>query len=138
MNITGMAIVPTLTQPMTHTTDIGNYAAQRLSASDYSGHSVQYLLGSRDYTMQEAATILGTAIGRPELPYIQFPYDQFAGALMGNGFGESMAKSYVEMSIGMNNGTFHADAVRTPESTTPTSLEDFAQEFAGAFSAMQA
>ncbi len=137
MNITGMAIAPTTAIPMIHTADIGNYAAKRLSAGDYTGHSVQYLLGSRDYTLQEAATVLGTAIGKPELPYIQFPYDQFAGALQGNGFGASMAQAYVEMSVSMDNGLFHSDVHRTPESTTPTSLEDFAREFAGAYSATQ-
>jgi uncharacterized protein YbjT (DUF2867 family) len=133
MKIVGMGIAPDIAIPMIHTKDIGIYAAKRLSANDYTGHTVQYLLGSRDYTLQEAATILGTAIGKPELPYIQFPADQFFSALQANGFSANMAQAYLDMSASMNNGSFHTDVKRSPDNTTATSLEDFAQEFSAMY-----
>jgi uncharacterized protein YbjT (DUF2867 family) len=62
--------------PMIAAWDVGAYAAQRLLALDFSGHTTQELLGARDLSMNEVTAILGKAIGNPELPYVQFPGEQ--------------------------------------------------------------
>ena len=59
--------------PWIATKDIGDYAASRLAARDFSGSSIQELHGQRDISMKEAASIVGNSIGKPNLPYVQVP-----------------------------------------------------------------
>jgi uncharacterized protein YbjT (DUF2867 family) len=56
--------------PMIAAKDIGNYAAERLHARDFTGNGVQELHGERDISMKEVATIVGNAIGKPKLSYM--------------------------------------------------------------------
>lgn len=41
---------------------------------DFSGSSVQDLLGERDVSFNEAAAAIGKKLGKPELRYVTFPY----------------------------------------------------------------
>jgi len=61
---------------MIATRDVGDYAAQRLLDLDFSGKQTRELLGERDLSMAEATTIIARGIGKPDLRYEQFPYDQ--------------------------------------------------------------
>jgi uncharacterized protein YbjT (DUF2867 family) len=112
--------------PMVATRDIAAAAADLLAEPAFEGRSIRYLLGDRDYTLTEAATILGTAIGKPGLPYVQFPYDAAREALVGGGLSPSFADDYVEMSQGFNSGHIGHEG-RTKANTTATSLEEFAR-----------
>ncbi len=120
--------------PMIATADIAAYAAKRLNAADWTGTAVQELLGSREYTLQEATQIIGKAVGRPELPYIQFPYADAEQGMIGAGLSPSMAGLYVEMARGVNEQGLFRNVPRDAESTTPTSLESWVeQSFVPAF-----
>ncbi|MGH7544837.1 MAG: FMN-dependent NADH-azoreductase, partial [Gemmatimonadota bacterium] len=92
------------------------------------GTTVRELLGPRDLTMQEATRILGASIGRPDLEYVQFPYDDYAKALMHAGFSESVAQLFAEMAQAMNAGRVRSLEGRNAQNTTPTTLESWAQE----------
>lgn len=116
--------------PMIATVDVANYAAKRLLALDFSGNSVQELLGERDLSMKEATQILGKAIGKPDLAYVEFPYDQARGAMLEMGISASVADAYIEMYKAINNGFGVASMKRDKENTTPTSIEQFADVFA--------
>ncbi|UOQ54339.1 NmrA family NAD(P)-binding protein [Hymenobacter cellulosivorans] len=134
MGINGSATRPDVSLPMIATRDIAAYAARVLEAGVPTGKSEQLLLGPRDYTNQEATAIFGRAIGRPELPYVQFPYDQARQGMLGAGLSESMADLYLEMTQSLNEGRIMQSEVRTPANTTPTTLEQFAEQvFAPAF-----
>ncbi|GAA4378742.1 NmrA family NAD(P)-binding protein [Hymenobacter koreensis] len=134
MGINGSATRPDVAFPMIATQDIAARAAEVLTTGVPAGHSEQLLLGPRNYTNQEATAIFGQAIGRPELPYVQFPYDQAKQGMMGAGLSESMANLYIEMTQNLNEGRIMQSEVRTPENTTPTTLEQFAEQvFAPAF-----
>jgi uncharacterized protein YbjT (DUF2867 family) len=116
--------------------DIGEVAARRLIALDWKGRTVQELHGERDLTMAEVTAALGKAIGRPELKYVQFPYADAQKGLVQAGVPEEMAALYMEMSKGFNEGKVKATQPRSPASTTPTSIERFAEEiFAPAYAA---
>lgn len=108
------------------TSDIADYAAKRLLALDFTGKEVQELIGSRDSSPQEMATVLGTAIGKPDLKWVTFPEEGFKAALMGFGISESVANGYVEMGRFFDSGK--GDVIpRNAENTTPTSPEKFAE-----------
>jgi uncharacterized protein YbjT (DUF2867 family) len=133
--VNGSALSPTLKMPMIATRDIGAAAAVALAAGDGSGFQVRYLLGARDYTMPEVTGILGAAIGKPGLAYVQFPYDAFAAALEKAGLTRDLAGLYVEMSRAFNEGKVTVPGGRTPANTTPTTFEAFAKELAAAYAA---
>jgi uncharacterized protein YbjT (DUF2867 family) len=114
---------------MIATQDIGNYAAKRLLELDFEGHNYQDLHGQRNITYDEIAKIYGQAIGMPNLAYVQFSYDDFKIAMMENwGATENSADMMNEFIMMINEG--RADfPERTTESTTPTTIEEFAQTF---------
>ena len=131
--IHGSAIAPDVKMSMIATRDIGPVAAAALAAKDFSGVQVRNLLGPRDYTMVEVTRILGAKIGKPDLAYVQFPYEAFQGALEQAGLSKDLARLYVEMSRAFNDGIVKVVGGRTPESTTPTPFEFFVGELAAAF-----
>lgn len=133
--ILGSPLRPDLRFPIVATADIVRIATERLLARDWQGRQVQYILGARDVDNREIARVLGEAIGRPELPYVQISNDDFRGAMLGMGMSPSTVDAYVEFLDGMNSGRIMEDSRRTPESTTPTRLEDFAPAFAKAYEA---
>jgi len=108
--------------------DIGAYAAGRLAAQDFVGSSTQELHGQRDITMKEAATIIGQAIGKPELKYMQVPFMMLEPALVQMGMPKSMAALMIEMWKASIAGLVAPQEPRTPKNTTPTTLESFAAE----------
>jgi uncharacterized protein YbjT (DUF2867 family) len=120
--------------PWIATRDIGKYAAERLSARDFVGSSIQELHGERDISMNEAASIVGNAIGRPELEYKQVPFPMLAGALAQMGLPKRTVELLIEMWNGANAGLIVPQERRSAKNSTPTTLESFAAEvFAPAY-----
>ena len=119
---------PELKVPMIATRDIGTAAADILLHPTIRGKQTRELLGQRDVSYNEVASILGKAIGKPDLKYIQVPDDQFRGALVQMGMSEQMANLLLEMTHALNAGTMRALEPRTPQNTTPTSYENFTAE----------
>lgn len=134
MGINGSPMIGDLKIPQIATKDIAAHAAARMAKKDFTGKVVQDLLGSRDLSMREATTAIGKAIGKPELPYVQFPYEDALKAMVGAGLSQSMASGFVEMNKGFNEGTL-GKTERNASNTTPTTIEEFAQEFARAYQA---
>jgi uncharacterized protein YbjT (DUF2867 family) len=125
--IMGSAIRADLKLAMIATCDIATEAARQLVQRDFQGRSVQDLLGRRELSMNEAARIIGRRIGKPDLKYVQFSYEDTHKALLDLGMSSDVADLFVEMSKAFNDGLIHG--ARTPENTTPTSLEDFSRIF---------
>jgi hypothetical protein len=125
--------------PMIATRDIGNFAADELLRLEFRGHGTQALLGQRDLTMTEVTTVIGKAIGKPELQYRQITYDQFRGVLTQMGASQGIADMFVVMSEALNSGHVRALEARSQRNTTPTSYEQFvADEFVPAYQATAA
>lgn len=117
------------------TADIGAVAAQRLLKLDFTGRSALELLGPRDYTMREVTAVLGTAIGKPDLAYVQFPAAAAMQGMTSAGFSADVAGKMVELQESMNSGYASAGVTRGPQNTTPTTIEEFAPIFAAAYTA---
>lgn len=125
-----------LAVPMIATQDIADIAASALKARDWQGVVVHELLGQRDLSYTEATRILGERIGKPDLAYVQVSYADMAKSLVQAGLSESFANVYVAMTRAFNEGIIQPRKGRTPENTTPTRFEDFAEELARAYAAM--
>jgi uncharacterized protein YbjT (DUF2867 family) len=128
MGITAGPLRADLKLPMIATQDIGAAAAEILLALDFSGQQTRELLGQRDLTMAEVATIIGEAIGQPGLGYIQAPDDQIRPALMQVGMSLNGANLILEMAAALNSGHMRALESRSARNTTPTSYETFVAE----------
>lgn len=126
--INGSAVDGATVLPMIATRDIADVAAKALAARDWTGFQVRELLGPRDLTHAEATRIVGAAIGKPELPYVTFPYADYAGALAQAGLSRNMADLYAEMAKAFNEGLVVSREGRTAANTTPTTFEQFARE----------
>ncbi|MGB7280673.1 MAG: NmrA family NAD(P)-binding protein [Candidatus Acidiferrum sp.] len=134
MGMFGHALLPDLKLLMIATRDVGNYAAQRLLDLDFSGKQTRELLGERDLSMAEATALIARGIGKPDLRYQQFTYDQVQQALTQMGFSPKKAAVYIEMFKAINAGILAAQEPRSPENSTPTSFEAFVQDvFAPAY-----
>ena len=130
LGITAGPLNSDLVLPMIATRDIGRAAANALLALDFTGKQTRELLGERDLRYAETATIIGKAIGKPELKYVQLPAEQLRGAFLQMGMSANVADLILEMSAALNSGHMKALEERTAKNSTPTSFETFvAEEF---------
>jgi uncharacterized protein YbjT (DUF2867 family) len=113
---------------MIATRDIGVAAAEALLRLEFEGQKTQELLGPRDMTYAEVARIIGRAIGKPALAYIQLPDEQVIQAMTGMGISRNMAQLLCEMSAAINGGYMKPLEPRSEKNTTPTSFETFVEE----------
>jgi uncharacterized protein YbjT (DUF2867 family) len=130
--IMGSAIQGDLRIPMIATIDIAEEVAERLLNRDFSGTSIQYLLGQRDVSLEEATAIIGRRIGRPDLKYVQFLYEEAKKGMVEAGLSPDVARNYVDMSMAFNEGRIDTPA-RTVENTTDTTIEEFSRVFASLY-----
>lgn len=120
--------------PMVATVDIAAVAARHLINPLFKGHTVEYILGPGDYSYNEVARIMGNAIHMPDLKYVQFSYEDAKKSLVESGFvSDHVADQFLTMELGFNEGKLTDDYRRTPENTTPTTLEEFSRVFANAY-----
>jgi uncharacterized protein YbjT (DUF2867 family) len=132
--IMGGAIRGDLKMAMIATGDIAKVAADCLVKRNFAAKSGKDLLGQRDLTMEEAAKNIGEKIGKPDLQYITFPYDDAYKGMVASGLSDDVSRLFVEMSKGLNDGLFGITKItRTRENTTETSIEEFADYFAKVF-----
>jgi uncharacterized protein YbjT (DUF2867 family) len=128
MGLFGHVLLPDLKLPMIATRDVGDYGARRLLDLDFSGKQTRELLGERDLSMAEATAVIAGGIGKPDLRYEQFPYDQMQQTLIQAGFSSKKAAVYIEMFKAINAGVLAAQEPRSPENSTPTSFEKFVRD----------
>jgi uncharacterized protein YbjT (DUF2867 family) len=122
--------------PMIATRDIGSVTAELLHTLGFTGKQARELLGQRDLTYSEVTSIIGRAIARPDLAYMQLPAQQLKPAFVQMGMSSNMADLLLEMSEALNSGHMAPLEPRSERNTTPTSIETFvAEEFVPRFQA---
>ena len=126
--IVGGPLRADLPLPMIATRDIGAAAAEALVKLEFTGKQARELLGQRDVTYREVASVIGKAIGRANLQYVQLPPPQLKPALVQMGMSSNMADLILEMADALNSGYMVALEPRSPRNTTPTPIETFVLE----------
>ena len=111
--------------PMIASRDVGEAAAAALLKLDFTGHQARELLGQRDLSYGEVATIIGKAINKPNLNYTQLPDEQMKPVLTQWGMSTGVADLILEMCVSLNSGYMRALEPRAAKNSTPTSYEDF-------------
>ena len=132
-NIIGTPLRKDLKIPMIDTADIAEFATRLLLRLDFSGQSTRELMGPGDISMEEATRIIGKAIGKEDLTYVQFTYEQAEEAMIAMGLSKAMVQSLSEMDRALNEERVQPQEKRNAENTTPTSFEQFAACFAAMY-----
>lgn len=135
--IAALGVYPSLERsdvevPMVATPDIATVVARELAEPQARG--VLHLHAPRHYSFQQAAAILGQAIGRPGLDHVQATLEQAAAAMQQAGFSPSAIAQMAEMAQWLSQGM--RQTLPGPVEITPTTLEAFAPRFREAYEAL--
>lgn len=115
--------------------DIAAVAAEELLGLSFTGHSVRYI-ASDEVTTGAIAKTIGEAIGKPELPWVEFTDEQSLNGMLGAGLPEEVAKNYTEMGAALRTGIMSEDYWKhRPATLGKVKLADFAAVFAHVYNA---
>jgi uncharacterized protein YbjT (DUF2867 family) len=96
------------------------------------GRKVRYV-ASDELTGNETASILGTAIGRPDLQWVLIPDEQRLNILKSFGLNPKIATGLVEMFAAQHSGALMEDYYRNKPVLGKVKTTDFAKEFAAVY-----
>ena len=113
--------------PFTATQDMAAVAARLLADNSWIGQQEVPVLGPEDLSFDEQAAIISEVTGHP-VRYQQISYDQFKQQFLGRGTSETVAQGYVDMYRAKEEGIDNT-AVRTSETTAPTSFRAFCEQY---------
>lgn len=118
---------------LVHPNDIAEAAAEELLGLSFSGKSVRYVT-SDEKTTDEVAAILGYAIGKPDLKWINFKDDETIAGMTQAGLPLEVAENYAEMGAAMRSGEMASDYINnSPAEFGKTKFEAFAPVFAAIY-----
>lgn len=121
--------------PIVAPVDIAAFAAEELLQLSFTGHSVRYF-ASDEVSTDKIASVLGAAIGKPDLKWVAFTDEQALGGMIQAGLPEEIAKNYAEMNHSIQTGAMFEDYFKNrPSVTGKIKLEDFAKTFAAVYNA---
>jgi uncharacterized protein YbjT (DUF2867 family) len=113
--------------PMVATRDIGEVAARWVLDAGWSGRHHVGIHGPADLSHAEAAAAISAGLGR-QISYVQVPFEATREAMVGMGIPGGTVDVLLELYDGINKGRLAAAEPRTDETTTPTSVEQWARE----------
>lgn len=117
--------------PMVSPLDIADAVAEELTLVGET-RPIRYVV-SDDRTCDEVATILGKAIGMPDLKWLTLPEDEVMKYLRDRGMRQETAEKLIELGMAIHNGKLRADFDEHPPAFGRVSLESYAEEFAHVF-----
>jgi uncharacterized protein YbjT (DUF2867 family) len=121
------------TMILVDTNDIAEVAAEEMESLSFSGKSYRYI-ASDEKTTSEIAVILGSAIGKAAIPWVNFTDEDTVAGLLQAGLPEEVAKNYTELGSALRSGEMTSDYLKNkPQSFGKIKLEDFANSFASVF-----
>jgi len=137
--IKGMGIIggnygDNTTMVLVHPADIAVAAAEELQQPAKSDRNIRYIV-SDERTTADVAKVLGAAIGKPELPWVNFKDEDAYNGMVQAGLSPEMARNYTEMGHAMATGEMTAEYKQNKPAYSAIRLEDFAKEFAAAYHA---
>ncbi len=90
-------------------------------------------VASDELTGNETATILGVAIGKPDLKWILLSNEQWQSGLEAAGMNPAIASGFIEMFAAQHSGLLMEDYFRHRPVLGKVKMKDFAKEFATAY-----
>jgi uncharacterized protein YbjT (DUF2867 family) len=112
--------------PLVATADIAAKAACWLFDRGWTGHYRIGVHGPQDLSTGEAAAIISSAVGKP-VQCIDATLEQARGALTSMGMPGFVVDLIIEQYVAFRDGRLDPAEPRTPDTTTPTTLAEFAR-----------
>jgi uncharacterized protein YbjT (DUF2867 family) len=113
--------------PWIATRDIAATAVQALTDRTPTGRRILELQGPEDLDQLQVASIVSEGIGRP-VRYVEVSEEQARQGMLATGMPGPFADLLLEMYAALNVGRMQREQPRTPATTTPTTLLEFARE----------
>ncbi len=117
---------------LTATSDISDIVANELLSLKFKGHTIRYIASDERHP-KEIAEILGKAIGKPGIPWIEFKDEDALKGMLQGGLHKEIANGYVIMGAALRNGKMQADYWKNKPALGKVKLEDFVKEFKVAY-----
>jgi len=118
-------------EPWVSPLDIAATIAEEIE-KPFEGRKVRYI-ASDEVSPNEVAKVLGEAIGKPDLKWLEIPDEQLLNGMLAAGMNPQTAKGFVEMNMSRRNGVLYEDYYRHKPTLGRIKLTDFAKEFATAY-----
>lgn len=118
---------------LVHPNDIAEVAAWELQDLEFRDKTIRYIT-SDERTTREVASVLGKAIGKADLPWVNFTDEESFAGLQQAGIPDEIARNYSEMGTAMRSGEMFSDyTTHRPVTFGKIKLEDFAPLFAAVY-----
>jgi len=119
---------------MSHPVDIADAASDAFNTRSFKGKNIKYIV-SDSKNGREIAQLLGRAVGKQDLKWVQFPDEQLLEGLVQNGFSKDAAQHYiVDMGIAIREGLLEQHYRQNKHAIFgKRSFAEFAKEFAIAY-----
>lgn len=118
---------PTKKLPLVATRDVGEKAVATLRDPGWEGFRIVGVHGPEDLDPSRMAQLIGEGIGRP-VKYVQIPLEQVKQGMLHAGVPPAFADYIMDMYTEQTAGRADPAEPRSAETTTPTSLLEFARE----------
>ena len=118
-------------EPWVSPLDIAAVIAEEME-KPFHGREIRYI-ASDEVSPNEVAKVLGEAIGKPGLKWLQIPDEQMLNGMKAAGMNPEVAKGLVEMNAGRRGGVLYEDYNQHKPILGKVKLKDFAKEFADVY-----
>lgn len=118
-------------EPWVSPLDIATAIAEEIE-KPFEGRTIRYI-ASDEVSPNEVASILGEAIGRPDLKWLTISDEQLLNGMIGVGMNPQTAKGFMEMNAGRRGGVLYEDYNRNRPKLSKVKLKDFAKDFAAVY-----
>ena len=118
-------------EPWVSPIDIAAAVAEEI-VKPFEGRTIRYV-ASDELTCNEVASILGEAIGKPDLKWILITDEQLLNDMIAAGMNRRIAAGLVEMNASRRNGILYEDYYRNRPVLGKVKMTEFAKEFAAVY-----
>lgn len=113
--------------PMLATRDIARVAADCLLDEKWKGREIRELHGPEDLSLHEAAAAISVGLQR-KVEFQKIDREEARREMLDVGMSENAADLMLEMYEAVETGRLRPTQLRSPQTTTPTTLTEFARE----------
>lgn len=118
-------------KPWVSPLDIAEAVAEEL-VTPFEGRKVRYV-ASDEISCNELASLLGAAIGKPDLKWVVIPDEQLLNGMIASGMNPKVAAGLVEMNASTNTGALYEDYYHNKPTLGKVKLVEYAKEFAAVY-----
>jgi uncharacterized protein YbjT (DUF2867 family) len=122
-------------EPWVSPLDIAAVIAEEME-KPFNGRTVRYI-ASEELSPNEIATILGEAIGKPDLKWVVITNEQMLNGMKAAGMNPEVAKGLVEMNAGRRSGVLGEDYAKHRPVLGKVKLKEWTKEFVAVYNKNQ-